>query len=82
MKDIKSIIIGFLLATCMFLFMGATSNDNENQVGKYQGFTDEYSEYIIDTITGELWVRSIDGVGKKATRYWKKSIGANDFRND
>jgi len=25
MKDIKSIIIGFLLATCMFLFMGQTT---------------------------------------------------------
>lgn len=25
MKDIKSIMIGFLLATCMFLFMGQTS---------------------------------------------------------
>ena len=24
MKDIKSMIIGFLLATCMFLFMGQT----------------------------------------------------------
>ena len=28
MKDIKSIIIGFLLATSMFLLMGQTSNNN------------------------------------------------------
>ena len=28
MKDIKSMIIGFLLATCLFLFMGATDNDS------------------------------------------------------
>ena len=29
MKDIKSMIIGFLLATSMFLFMGNTENDNQ-----------------------------------------------------
>tara|TARA_Y100001970_G_scaffold137457_1_gene169158 strand:+ start:991 stop:1296 length:306 start_codon:yes stop_codon:yes gene_type:complete len=29
MKDIKSMIIGFLLATCMFLFMGNTENDKQ-----------------------------------------------------
>ena len=28
MKDIKSMIIGFLLATCMFLFMGWNNNPN------------------------------------------------------
>ena len=27
MKNIKSLIIGFLLATCMFLFMGQTTSD-------------------------------------------------------
>ena len=27
MKDIKSVMIGFLLATSMFLFMGQTSNN-------------------------------------------------------
>ena len=27
MKDIKSMMIGFLLATCMFLMMGQGSND-------------------------------------------------------
>ena len=29
----KNIIIGFLLSTCMFLFMGATKSDT--QVGRY-----------------------------------------------
>ena len=53
MKDIKSVMIGFLLATSMFLFMGQTSNDDsitlleqaltddfdreESKIGLYQG---------------------------------------------
>ena len=32
MKDIKSLIIGFLLATCMFLFMGQTSNISNSPI--------------------------------------------------
>ena len=43
MKDFKSTIIGFLLATCMFLLMGHNGfpitpivNVNESQVGRYQ----------------------------------------------
>ena len=49
MKDIKSIIIGFLLATCMFLFMGQTSN--ESQIGRYQ----EFGNGVIDTATADLY---------------------------
>ena len=62
MKDIKSMIIGFLLATCMFLFMGQTSNDSK--VGRYQS-TSVYNPnqldrknnvytIIIDTRTGKI----------------------------
>ena len=32
MKDIKSLMIGFLLATCMFLFMGQTSNMSNSPI--------------------------------------------------
>ncbi len=64
MKDIKSMIIGFLLATCMFLFMGYTSNDSE--FGRYQHmttFTDEANSvdgaivkthYVLDTKTENI----------------------------
>ena len=38
MKDIKTLIIGFLLATCMFLMMGQGGNDS--QIGNYQAFSD------------------------------------------
>lgn len=50
MKDIKSSIIGFLLATCMFLLMGATTH-NDNATGKYA-----YQEgVLLDTQTGVYW---------------------------
>ena len=34
MKNIKSTLTGFLLATSLFLFMGQTSNNNNN--GRFQ----------------------------------------------
>ena len=44
MKDIKSMIIGFLLATCMFLFMGFRA---EQPAGTYQLLTDNNGQYYI-----------------------------------
>ena len=69
MKDFKNYIIGFLTATCMFLFMGATTEDLEDkddypttQVGRYQleierGQTilgEGYNFFIFDTKEGQL----------------------------
>ncbi len=58
MKDIKTYIIGFLSATCLFLFIGATDSKEENSLGKYQLSTCTFSDYIfqtiIDTETGEV----------------------------
>ena len=58
MKDIKSILIGVFATTCLFLFMGQTSNERE--VGRYQIST-TYGDYgtsiyetIIDTKTGNI----------------------------
>lgn len=47
--DIKSLLIGFLLATSVMLFMGATS-DNGN--GRYQM---HMGEVLVDTQTGEVY---------------------------
>tara|TARA_Y100001935_G_scaffold67699_1_gene56765 strand:- start:773 stop:1003 length:231 start_codon:yes stop_codon:yes gene_type:complete len=69
MKDIKSILIGFLLATCMFLLMGHNGfpitpivNVNESQVGRFQlsTVTDNVNIYesILDTKTGEIVKRN------------------------
>ena len=54
MKDIKSVMIGFLLATCMFLFMGQTLSDT--QVGRYDLEIDvEKGRLLVfDTKKGQL----------------------------
>ena len=62
--NIKSLLIGFLLATSVMLFMGATSN---NQIGKYQVSTcyrdagNWVFETIINTETGEIISRERKG---------------------
>ena len=69
MKDIKSMLIGSLLATCMFLLMGHNGfpitpivNVNESQVGRFQlsTITDNVNIYetILDTKTGEIVSRN------------------------
>ena len=69
MKDIKSMLIGFLLSTCMFLLMGHNGfpitpivNVNESQVGRFQlsTITDNINIYetILDTKTGEIVSRN------------------------
>ena len=58
MKDFKSMIIGFLLATCMFLMIAPTKINTQTihtQIGRYQGFADQNDIHLIDTTTGELW---------------------------
>ena len=79
--DIKSLLIGFLLATSVMLFMGAkeepmemfvTSSDN----GKYQlemnvvGKTGAFKNYyLLDTYSGELY----EGIKRpKKDLYWEK----------
>ena len=53
MKDIKTLMIGFLLATCMFLIMGQGGN---TQIGRYQGFATADKAYLVDTTNGETWL--------------------------
>ena len=58
MKDIKTLIIGFLLATCMFLIMG--QGGYRSQAGTYQAFesTNEEGDSVtlmINTYTGQLY---------------------------
>jgi len=59
MKNTKSILIGFLIATSMFLFMGQT-NSNKNE-GRYQisnfviqGYNTKFYETTFDTYTGKI----------------------------
>ena len=54
MKDIKTLMIGFLLATCMLLLIGADRNDS--QIGKYQAMSANAQMYLLDTTNGEMWL--------------------------
>ena len=54
MKDIKSFFIGFLSCLCLMLFMGQTNQPNDN-IGRYQGFADDYKTYLIDTRNGQTY---------------------------
>ena len=58
----KNVLLGFLMATCMFLMIGATQEmfvtTSEN--GKYQAWSESgsdssVSQYMINTRTGELY---------------------------
>ena len=49
MKDIKSVMIGLLLATCCFLLMGYTL---KKDVGTYQGVSNNGKIWILDTRDG------------------------------
>ena len=66
MKDFKTLMIGFLLATCMFLLMGQGSSKSD--IGKYQAYTYKVTHYLLDTSTGETFYRYSD----KA--YWKQVV--------
>ena len=78
MKDIKSVMIGFLLATSMFLFMGQTKATN-SEIGRYQAFSDnEGKEFIIDTTTGALWICIYNE--RTSTWSWYESVKANNFK--
>ena len=80
MKDIKSVMIGFLLATSMFLFMGQTKATN-SEIGGYQAFADDEREYLVDTMTGQMWKAIRGGANVGYKRYWKLLIPPNDFRD-
>ena len=66
MKNIKSLIIGFLSATCIFLLMGVTDKEiNEKkkwmeefpEVGRYLPLKISHNEKVVmmDSQTGDLY---------------------------
>ena len=77
MKDIKSMLIGFLLATCMFLFMGQTkiapSITYNSGEGKYQMAATDSGLKMIDTGTGQVYILEQENYTPWDTKYkWFK----------
>ena len=72
MKNLKSIIIGFLGSTCLFLLLGMKSNDIEEkkkwlkefpQNGRYLPLKINHNEMVVmmDSQTGDLYFPSENG---------------------
>ena len=69
--DLKSMVIGFLLAACLALAMGAASGGQE---GTYQvSANSDLSAYIVDTRTGECWQVSRSDNIELGTPFERKS---------
>ena len=88
----KNILIGFLMATCMFLMIGATEEEAlemfvdgqvsvECEAPKYQGFGDGGSllRYMIETETGKLYHMPIKLIGDGKDRVWKEMTAETDW---
>ena len=83
MKNIKSLIIGFLSATCIFLLMGLTDKEiNEKKKwmeefpenGRYLPLKINQNEKVVmmDSQTGDLYFPSPDGWKLDMTKINKK----------
>ena len=57
MKDIKTMMIGFLLATCMFLMMGNTNyvKETNNKFEIHMENGDTTAGFLLNTETGDTW---------------------------
>ena len=77
MKDFKSFLIGFLMCTCMFLFMGQTKV--KHSIGKYQVGGNAQHICLIDTETGETYKAELlfKNQGKG---HWTRIIDKNQFK--
>ena len=58
--DIKSVVIGILITVCVVLAMGAgrsTMPTTPTVLGRFQLMAVEGQAYVIDTGTGQVWIR-------------------------
>jgi hypothetical protein len=51
--DLKSLLIGFLFATCIYMYMESQSTDKPS----FQGVSNDAGVIVIDTNTGEVVYR-------------------------
>ncbi len=56
--DVKSVVIGILITVCIVLAMGAGRSTMPTVLGRFQLKAVEGQAYIIDTGTGQVWIRS------------------------
>ena len=58
--DLRSFLIGAVLVTLVFLVLGAARGDSR-QVGRFRIETNEEHVFVVDTVTGQVWEKSVVG---------------------
>ncbi len=56
--DKKSIVLGAVLGAGLCVLIGAARNELAGPVGRYQVCCSENNAYLVDTITGQVWLNS------------------------
>ena len=85
--DIKNMLIGALICTCLFLIMGQTKNLGilDNQAGRYQAIAGNKFEYfyLLDTGTGTVYTQienpEKNTYKKRLADVWSKSPYVHAF---
>ena len=68
----SSMVIGFLLALCLVLAVGAATNSND--VGPYQISSGGDVAFVLDTQTGHVWQMSRNDHIDLGTPFERKSV--------
>ncbi|MBI45688.1 MAG: hypothetical protein CMG66_05960 [Candidatus Marinimicrobia bacterium] len=81
MKDFKSMLIGVFATTCLFLFIGATTsnaNDNDRYEWIYENIGGQgsysFNGRLLDKQTGSFWVNTPLDKKSKETHWLKCDV--------
>ncbi len=73
--DFKSMVIGFLLAVCLGLILGASGETGDEGVGPYRCTAgSDTSVFVIDSRTGQTWRLSRTDNVDYGTPFDRKSL--------
>lgn len=56
--DKKSVVLGAVLGAGLFVLIGAARNELAGPVGRFQVCCSDNGAYLVDTITGQVWLNS------------------------
>jgi hypothetical protein len=56
--DTKSVALGLVLGAGLCVLVGAARNELTGPVGRYQACSSQNTAYLVDTITGQVWLSS------------------------
>ena len=78
--DKKSILIGALGASILFVTLGAGINLDKNEVGTFQAYATSEQTYMINTKTGEAYTYSL-GLIKPIKGVWQTKSKDEIFKD-